>query len=476
MKINKNELIKNILIAVGVLAVFFSLFYFDRFAVVFFGLLSLNMVIIIHEAGHYFVARKSGVDVLVFSVGMGPRLFGVKKNGIDYRVSLLPIGGYVRMAGESLFEEALQKNDRKILETPGSLFYVNNFKRILIAVAGAAFNLISAMIFFFLASMVGTSAPDTTHIAPLSAFITTAEYSADTSGLINGDRAIRSGTTEFKSFNDIASLIHSTEGNSFPLTVERDGSEVNLDIRLFDSKEGKKAGICPISSTDVTHVKRDSQAWKIGMRKNSKITSFNNIPITHFSAYFFNEALKIGSVDITWTIKGEEKSATIPMGTPINKLGISLKPYLLKQGREGILPALKSGLIDPWEIIYLNFKGLFEIVSNKDQKLSQNVAGIFSITTGIGLATTEGFQLSFLYGLGNFMFLSALISSILAIMNLLPIPALDGGMILFSTIEAIRRKRFQPKTFFRYQFIGFFVIILLSVAVVMIDFNNFFIK
>ena len=115
------------------------------------GLLALNIIVLIHEGGHFLVAKLCKVEVQTFSIGMGPKLFSVMKNGVEFCISLLPIGGYVRMAGESLFDEALQKNDATLLEAPGSLFGATPPRKIAIAAAGAFFNLISAIIFFFFA-------------------------------------------------------------------------------------------------------------------------------------------------------------------------------------------------------------------------------------------------------------------------------------------------------------------------------------
>ena len=89
------------------------------------------------------------------------------------------------------------------------------------------------------------------------------------------------------------------------------------------------------------------------------------------------------------------------------------------------------------------------------------------------MATIDGFRMNFFDGIGNFLMLSAVISSIIAVMNLLPIPALDGGMILFTLIEWIRGKRFSPKTFFNYQLIGFIVIMLLGILIITMDLSNF---
>lgn len=437
------------------------------------GLLALNLVVLIHETGHYLVARKCGVRIQVFSIGMGPRLVGFTKNGIDYRISLLPLGGYVRMEGESLFEEALKNNDSSILEQEGSLFATTPLRRIAIAVAGVTFNLISAVLFFFIAYLIGFSTPTDRALAPVSYFYEEEISPATLAGLLPGDIALKANGNKILSFQNLSEEIQDSEEN-LTLLVARGKEEITLNITLNIEGDKKRAGLVWLLSNKVSQVEEDSAFWQIGLREGDEILSINEIQTDYLSWHVLGEEAKKDEFNLIWKRNEALLSGTIDLTTDKeNKLaGIGFAPIKFLEGREGFFPALKQGITKPAIWIGDNFKGLYDIATDPDKKLKDNAAGPIGITTGVGLMTLEGFKTSFFDGLGNFLMLTAVISSIIAIMNLLPIPALDGGMILFTLLEMIRRKRFSPKTFYYYQLFGFIVIMILGFAIISMDISN----
>jgi len=466
---NSTELLKRVIYLLLIFIAGMLLFKNSILLVVCIGLLSLNLTVLIHETGHYIIARLSGVEILVFSVGMGPRLFGFKRKGVDYRVSLLPLGGYVRMKGESLFEEALQKNDRAVLEQPGSLFAVNNFKRIMIAVAGAAFNLISAVIFFFIAHLIGFSSPTDTVITPISAFQPNYEISAAAdSGIQKGDRITEVNGETIYSFSQLADFITNSNGE-LSIVVIRDEKEVPLTLILKQTDSGYKAGITPLFSTEISAITEGSYPNNTKLKKGDIITSINGEKVEALSYYQIFLASKQGDIKLEYKRDNKLLTTTISQNSNGANSAFSLAPLRITENREGFFNALKKGITRPALMIIENFTGLYKVVKDPKKDIKDSMSGPIGITTGIGSLTLSGFHNGFSDGLGNFFLWTAIISSIIAIMNLLPIPALDGGLIMFSIIESIRRKRFLPKTFYYYQLIGFTFVIILTVGVIYID-------
>ena len=436
------------------------------------GLLALNIIVLIHEGGHFLVAKLCKVEVQTFSIGMGPKLFSIMKNGVEFCISLLPIGGYVRMAGESLFDEALQKNDATLLEAPGSLFGATPPRKIAIAAAGAFFNLISAVIFFFFAYLIGFSQPTNSVVAPITIFDENSSSAAQKAGLLPEDQIVKIGKEKINLYDDIARIISTTNEDTIIVTVKRNKKLIEIPITLEEEGSRKVAGIVWITKPIVSAVKKGSPYEIAGLKANDVITAINSKKIEQFSYYhFYNEIQKPFLLE--WK-RGEMSFSHKFEENDIEELyGLSTVLYRSKEGQEGVKKALVAAVTKPALWIYENFKGLYTIAKDPNRKLKDNATGPIGITAGIGMATIDGFRMNFFDGIGNFLMLSAVISSIIAVMNLLPIPALDGGMILFTLIEWIRGKRFSPKTFFNYQLIGFIVIMLLGILIITMDLSNF---
>jgi regulator of sigma E protease len=122
---------------------------------VLYGLLGLSIVVLIHELGHFMAARLVGIEVEAFSIGMGPKLFGLSRGGTEWRISAFPLGGYCRMKGEEGFKQALERKLEHIPAEKGSFYGEAAWKRILILLAGPFFNLLFAALLFGIVALVG---------------------------------------------------------------------------------------------------------------------------------------------------------------------------------------------------------------------------------------------------------------------------------------------------------------------------------
>lgn len=205
------------------------------------AVLIFGVLIISHEFGHFIAARKCGVDVLEFSAGMGPLLFKKEKNGTQYSVRLLPIGGYCRMKGEE------EDEDGNISEEEGTLYGASPLKRIIILAAGATMNfLIAVLIFFIIICMNGTDA--TTKINTVS------EGSpAYMAGIQPGDKIISINGDEIKEWNDITSYIREGDGSAVTVTVKRSGETLTFVMtpEYSETENAYLIGITPKVRTNI---------------------------------------------------------------------------------------------------------------------------------------------------------------------------------------------------------------------------------
>ncbi len=186
-------------------------------------LLLVGTLVLIHEGGHFLVARWCGVSVKVFSIGVGPRLFGFTRGGTDYRLSALPIGGYVRWVGSDPFADS-GNEDEDWIDAKGSFIHKPAWQRLLIVAAGPLTNLILPLFVFTALFVAGEEQPraDIGRVEQASA--------AALAGVQVGDRIVGVGGTETLTWIDVYEALHAFEGGTLPLQVDRDGTEVSLTL------------------------------------------------------------------------------------------------------------------------------------------------------------------------------------------------------------------------------------------------------
>lgn len=363
-----------------------------------FGLLILNIIVFIHELGHFIFAKIFGVKVLSFSIGMGPILFHKTINDTDYRISLLPLGGYCGMEGEEDFKNAIENNLSSFPKHKNSLYGIHPIKRAVIAFAGPFFNLMLAIFAYTIICMTPLDQVILSNkiIIPDSSV----ESVARNAGLKTGDKIIQIDNKKIESFDQIYEYVSLRPKTKMLIYVERDSQTLTFEVTTsLDKTQG----------TGLLGVMGD----------------INSKTIIKTKTYPFFIAI----------IKGTEK-----MFEMISKT-------------------------------FQSFKLLFTGVD-----LTNVVSGPARITSILGDTVTEGFNYGFTLGLCATLELVALISISLGIMNLLPIPILDGGIILFALIHLIFKKEISPKTQYNIQKIGLIILIILFIIGTTGDIRYFFSK
>ena len=416
-------------------------------------ILVFGILVLVHEYGHYFFAKRAGILVREFSIGMGPKIWWKRKNGTTYTVRILPVGGYVRLAGnDDEDEEELRPG------TPVTL-QLNDDDEVV---------------------TINTSSKSTLFQGiPMQLVYTDLTDDLWIKGYVNGDES------EVK----VYSVNHDA------VVIERDGTQVqiaprdvqfrsaSLPARMMTNFAGPMnnfilslvvfiilgftlAGV-PTNSNQIGKVNSGSVAAQAGLKAGDRITKVNNTKISNWTDLSMNLSDKPGQkVKVTYSRDGHSRT-------------VALTPKTVKQGKQkvgqiGILEQQRTGIRDRllfgWQQFVQAGTLIFAVLGHMfTHGFSLNdLGGPVAIYAGTSQATALGFN-----GVLNFL---ALLSINLGIVNLLPIPALDGGKLLLNIIEAIIRRPILEKAEGIVTMIGFMILLVLMILVTWNDIQRYFIR
>ncbi len=420
----------------------------------------LGIMIFIHELGHHLMAKRLGIRVDVFSLGFGPRLFGVKWGGTDYRVSMLPLGGYVKMAGEN-YDESLEGSGEEFLSRP-------KHQRFLVAAAGPAMNILLAIVLLAGNFMIGFPIPKYLQNPPVIEHIR-AESPAAGSDIRIGDRIVAFDGRKTETWEDVELAVATTPNRQITITLERDGQSLDRIVRTGEV-EGMGIGylgVSPEVRTTVTAVEPDSPAAQVGLLPGDEIVRAAN---AEAEGADLDEILAIISaspgqpVELTIFRDGTllEKSVVPALREEGGRIGIGIGEL---RSREFVLE--RFGLIEAFgksiERNYRMARLTFEIVG----KLITGKAPITMMSGPIEIARYSGEAAS--SGAITLIAFMAMISLQLGLFNLFPIPILDGGVIALLLIEAIIGRDLSLAVKERITQVGFLFLILLMGIVIFND-------
>lgn len=429
------------------------------------GLIGLGIVVLVHEFGHFLLARAMGVEVEAFSIGWGPRIVGIKRGKTEWRISAFPIGGYCKMKGEDSFRKALENKADALPQEDGSFYGAAPWRRILISLAGPAFNVLFAIVVFIVIAAVGYSVQSSPNrIALASEYRLDAgapavqSFPADTAGLKTGDRIIEANGKPISDYNAIQELVALSAGKPLSLVVDRDGSRIALSVTpVMDKNSGAgRIGVFSWIDPVVANVAPGSPAAIAGIEPDDSIVSIDGRPVRHVV-----EALSIlsshpersvfemrrGSSTFQTTLVLNWKSGD---QSTLGGMDFRLATKTIRAESPGA--AVVSGLGETWRTFSLSIEGLGLLF--RGVNVLKAVSGPARIVDLVGRSATAGIEHSGSGGLALPFNILAFLSIGLFIMNLLPIPALDGGQILMFVVEAFRRNPLRPITIYRFQFVG----------------------
>jgi regulator of sigma E protease len=413
----------------------------------------LGFLVFAHESGHFFVAKLFRVRVLVFSLGFGKRLFGFRKGATDYRVSLVPLGGYVRMAGDTP-EENQPADPDEFLSKP-------KWQRFLILVAGPFMNIVIAIAFVAGISMVGT---ESMIIKPVIGEIVP-DKPAARAGLLPGDRVVAIDGEKIDDFDDLRMNIGMHGGTPVRVDYLRAG-QLRSTVMTPEREESEfgpigKAGLWPYLDTTLGRVTPGSPAAAAGLHIGDRIVSVNGHPVSQLKELdvWFDAAKKSAiALDV---VRGNERfHTTLPAVAnfdPSEPYRGFLPPTEVK--KLSLIPALKDSVQQNWKGLRYAFITL--------GRLFRAEGSVKELSGPISIARISGAMVR--RGVMPVVALMAMISLQLGIMNLLPIPVLDGGHIMILLIEGVARRDLSLRVKERIQQVGFAVLAALMIVVIYND-------
>lgn len=442
----------------------------------FFGIIGLGIVIIVHELGHYAAARACGVEVETFSIGMGPRLVAKKRGTTEWRISAIPFGGYCRMKGEEAFAMAIAEKAETIPREPGSFYGAKAWKRIVIALSGPLCNVLFAIVVFIAVSAVGTTSKTFgNRIVLQSSFGTGANavsqtLPADKAGLENGDTIVAIDGKTVSDLSEIQDIIMRSPEKTVSLSVLRDGQAFEVPVTpLLDKGSGAgRIGIMAWVDPVVESVDPKGQAARAGILPGDRIVSLDGRPISHAIEF---EAMLVGHTNQA-TIGIERKGDILELPIAVDPssggslgIGFATKDHVDRSPTAAA--AVSDGFSKTWQTLQDSLLSIGLLFRGVD--VLKAVSGPARIIYYTGAVAESSVSQSGVKGMASFFGFLAFISIALFIMNLLPIPALDGGMILMFLAEIISRKPLKTATVYRFQMVGWVFIIGLFVMAILSD-------
>jgi len=405
----------------------------------FLGILTLGFIILIHEWGHYIAARLCKVRVDVFSIGFGPRLFGIKRGDTDWRLSAVPLGGYVRMAGQDI-TDIDSSAESKPTGAPDELLSKTRYQRAFISFAGPAVNLIFPLILLGLYYAVAGMPTDSFLSQPITVAGTPATQQSDPKALHNGDRVLSLNGAKNPTWEKAQILLsRAVPGSMVHLEVSNSGATRQFDLQLPTTPSGHFLGYAPIPPS-IGEVALGTPADSAGLREGDVVRAVDGQPVQYWDQ--FVEMVR-GSGGKTLQLSIERKGQPVTLSvTP--KQGIadgSEKNYQIGIQREFSLTYSRVNPVEAFKSATLETGSLVVQTVDVVGKLLSGRVSVKQLQSVVGISRSAGQAVS--HGLFFIVSFMALISVNLGILNLLPIPILDGGHILLLTLEGIRRRDFS---------------------------------
>lgn len=406
----------------------------------------LGTTVFIHEFGHFIFAKKFGVHVYEFSLGMGPRLFKFnrKNDETDYCIRLLPIGGFVQMAGEEIDEDKKIPKEKRLQSKPA-------YQRLIIMIAGVMMNFLLAIVLLFIIGLFNTISLNNVYID-----------GSTIEGLNDNDKIVSIDGHFVNNYDKLALEMTIAGNKDFIMTVKNtDNKEKNIQIHPFEiGKDNLILGYdygFSISGLEIVESNNNS------ITSNSTIIKIND-EIIYDYASLINNLNKIGKNSFKLTLKdsnSNENEVTVTPKKVDNEelLGYSYGFYIKGTEESGFFAALKYAFLKFFSTIeQMIFTVLYLITGRLSLGMLSGPVGIFNV---VSVYSKTGFS--------NIISLLSLICINVGFINILPLPAFDGGHVLFIIIEKIKGSRVDPKVENTIHNIGF---ILLMILMVLITYND----
>ncbi len=427
-------------------------------------ILSLSILVGVHEAGHMFAAKFFGMRVEQFSIGFPPKIFGVKYGETEYTFGAIPLGGFVKISGmidESMDLEAMSEEPKEyeFRSKPA-------WQRLIVMLGGIIVNVIVGVTIFI--ALVFGYGEQYFPKEEVNKYGIVAHEIAQNIGLQTGDKIVNINGKDYDRFSDIMGSEALLNNNAY-YTVLREGKEFKIDIPtnlIEELSEKNNIGkfIEPRFPFEVGAISPGSAADKVGLATGDKIVTVGGIQVDFFDQFEIEKKKHAGSTVNLSVLRGDEPlKLTVDLDSSAT-VGFQVVPLLnLKTEQYGFFEAAQIGSGQAFATVWLNIKGLGKMISG-------DIDPRKSMMGPIGIARIFGGTWQW----ERFWRLTGMLSMILAFMNLLPIPALDGGHVVFLMYEIVSGRKPSDKFLENAQKVGMVMLLALMVFVFGNDIWNLF--
>ncbi len=431
-------------------------------------LVAIGILVAVHEFGHYWVAKKLGFKVLRFSIGFGKPLamrVGKDPDRTEYCIAAIPLGGYVKLLDEREGEVSAAELHRSFTRRPV-------LHRIAVLLAGPAMNLLFASLLYAILALAGTEV-----IKPVVGQVRL-DSPAAIAGLQRGDQIVRVGDRRVDDTEELqlALIRQFTDDGVIPMRVRRDGAERSLTLRVAEDRRAmtEPGKLLPglgfdlatwNAATLIHEVPAGSAGARAGLKAGDRVLAVDGQPVVN-SVEFIGMISAAPDRDVSIEVEraGERLRIVAPVprvteqGRAIGRLGITLKegprtwpPGLVQIHRSGPIDALVGGVAKTWEMSSLTVQMLWRIVTG--QVSAKNISGPISIAEFAGISAY--------LGVTAFLAFLAIISVSLGVLNLMPVPLLDGGQVVYQLVEAVKGTPLSERAQLLGQQVGIALLVLL---------------
>ena len=420
----------------------------------------LGFMILIHEFGHYAAAKFFKVRVEVFSIGIGKRLVGFRKGETDYRISVIPLGGYVKMSGENPMDE--RTGDA------GEFLSHPKWQRFIVALAGPAMNIALAVGLLTVVYMVHYERPIFADKPAIIGWVLP-DTPAAKAGFQEGDRIIKLDGIENPTWEQVEPRVALSANQAIQVTILRAGQTLEKSVtpEAKGIEQYGTLGLVADQPTVITDLEPGMPAEKAGLKVGDVIVAVNGQPIKEIAQMIgMLQKTKDAPVEVTVQRGAEQATFTMkPVATPMAgtkelryRVGFLNEPTI--SGRLSFVPALTRSLADNKRSSFLILELLQKMIRNKVSL--RTVEGPIGISSAVGRAVREE-------GWTPLLGITAAISLNLGIFNLLPIPILDGGVILLLIVESLIQRDISLRIKERIYQAAFVFLVLFAVMVIVSD-------
>jgi regulator of sigma E protease len=415
----------------------------------------LGVLIFVHELGHFLMARRIGVRVLTFSLGFGPKLLSFRRGDTEYCVSAIPLGGYVKMAGENPEDNRTGAADEFLSKT--------KWQRFQVLVMGPVMNIMLALVVMALVLYQGAPVPRF-EAEPVVVGSVVDNSVAKQAGVQPGDRIVAIDDRDIATWDAFSMAIVPKANREVTLSIDRGGSIVKVPMvpRAMGKFEIGDIGVLPVMHPEVAVLLDNSPAKQAGLRIGDIVVAANGVQNIQYTPLIelirshegkpITFELRRGGEPLTLTIAPRQIDGLV-------RIGAQFSPYELRTVEPGPIEAVKLSAQRNWEwtkLIGQTLVGLF----TRDTSVKQ-LMGPVAIAQVSGTAAEAGWL--------ELFSLMAMISLNLGLLNLMPIPVLDGGHIAILAMEGISRRDFSMKVKEKMLLAGFVLLLMLMATVIYND-------